>query len=354
MSIEWMDNFSQYGVDELNMLDGLWADRISGGAFGPNLVADPDGVSGGLVLNLVSGSMRRVLSTAKTTVGVAFRLWMDQLPISSNQRYQVLQFTDAVNAEQITLLIETTGVISAYRGAGTAAGTLLGSTAVPALVAGAWNHIEMKVLFSQTVGTVGIKVNEVSVLALTGQDTVATALVECSQIKFTGLCYNGDDDECYIKDVIVWNADGSVNNDFMGDLQVVTIVPTSDDTFAGWTSTGANGFSVIDETTPDDADYINAVTPPPAAVVFGLSNLDPDVTVVKGLMTIVRTLKTDAGAANLQIGLTSGASTDNGADRPITTAATYYGDISELDPNTASAWTRTTVDAAKLRVNRTT
>ncbi len=346
MSIEFMDNFSQYGTDETNMEDGIYAEALL-----VILEDDPDGVSGGKVLkvNSTSGVLRRVLSAAKTTVGIGLRLWIPSLPGDATERWQFMVFADTDNSRQITVLVNTTGTISVYRG--TSSGTLLGTTAVPALTAGAWHHVETKVLFSQTIGTVEIRVNEEVVLSLTGQDTCSTANVECSQVRVLAAISTAKN--FYYKDLIVWNGDGSSNNDFLGDVQIVTLLPTADDTFTGWASTGANGFSVIDETTPSDADYITADVTDTTAAVFTLSNLDPDVTSVKGLMTVVRALKSDAGTANLQVGLVSGASTDSGDDRPMTTSATYWTDISELDPNTASAWTRTTVDAAKLSIDRT-
>ena len=354
MAIEWMDNFSQYGTTESYMLNGLWAELLSDNGGTPSLETDPDGVSGGKVIKLYRGNIRRVLSAAKTTVGVGFRYYMTALPVSSALRPQIIQFADADNAVQVTLLVETTGAISVYRGLGQSGGTLLTTTATPVLVAGSWNHIEIKVLFSQTVGTVEVRINEEAVIALTNQDTVSTSLVECSQLRFCATSYNTSNYENgYLKDVLVWNTSGSQNNDFMGDCQIVTILPTSDDTFSGWASTGANGFSVIDETTPDDADYITAEVADTTAAVFALSNLDPDITVVKGLQTVVRALKTDGGTATLQVALNSAGDLDNGDDRPITTSATYWADISELDPDTAAAWTPTTVNAAKLSIDRT-
>ena len=343
MAIEFMDNFSQYGTDESFMGDGIYA-QYSGA-----LSTDPDGVSAGYTFKIDSTStraLRRVLSSAQTTVGVAFRLWMSALPGASNQQPDVLAFSDTANSVQVYLLVETTGILAVYRGS-----TVLGRSSVPVITAGAWNHIEMKVFFSQTVGTVEVRVNGTAKIELTAQDTCNTANVECSQIRFNS---SGVMSTYYIKDLLIWNDSGSLNNDFMGDCQIVSLIPDGDDTLNWTPSTGSTGYDLINETTPDDTDYIAADSTPPAESIFTLSDLDPEVVTVKGLMTFVRALKTDGGTANLQVSLVSGVDEDAGSDRPITVTATTWSDISETDPATAASWTPLSVNAAKLKIDRTT
>lgn len=103
-----------------------------------------------------------------------------------------------------------------------------------------------------------------------------------------------------------------------------------------------------------DMSLISAVTPPPAAYVCELSNLPPDITSVRGLMSIVRAMKSDGGDGSLQVGLISAGNVDLGTDRPITVAQTYYTDICELSPDTGNPWTPPEVDSAQLQINRTT
>ena len=349
MAIEFMDNFSQYGTNESYMLDGVWAELASNNGLSPTLAVDPDGVSTGYVLHATRGTARKVLSSAQTTVGVAFRYWAANLPSSTGDRPQILAFCDANNSPQVSVVLETTGILSVYRGTTT---TLLGSTAVPVLTAGAWSHVETKVLFSQTVGTVEIRVNGAVVLDLDTLDTCNTALVECSQIRIGA--NNSSNSEGYFKDLLIWNDSGSLNNDFMGDCQIVSLIPDGDDSLNWTTSSGTTGFDLINEATPNDSSYISADSTPPAESVFTLSDLEPEVVTVKGLMTFVRALKTDGGTANLQVSMVSGVDEDAGSDRAITVAATTWMDVSETDPATASAWTPISVNAAKLKIDRTT
>jgi hypothetical protein len=341
--LEFADNFSNYGDVESYMTDGLYAELI-----GINLVDDPDGVSTGKVIRTDTVyRLRRVLSSAQTTVGVGFRIWDNALPGSAGESPAIICFNDTDNAVQVMIRLNTDGTLSAYRGAES---TLLGTTATPVITTGSWTHIEVAVTFSQTVGTVEIRINGVPKLELENQDTCQTANVHCAQVRF------GEDSfvsPVHMKDLFIWNGSGSFNNDFLGDVQVVSLRPDSDSSFNWTASTGSTGYNLIDESTPDDTDYISADSTPPAASVFGLSDLNEDVTSVRGLITFTRALKTDGGDAPVQVSLVSNGDEDAGEDRPITVAATFWTDVSETDPDTAAPWTRTGVNAATLKVDRT-
>jgi hypothetical protein len=158
-----------------------------------------------------------------------------------------------------------------------------------------------------------------------------------------------------MKDYVVWDGSGTSNNDFLGSVIVYELFTSADDAFpAGWSSTGADGYSVLDNNPPDDGvSYITADDTPPSAAEFSLTNLPADITSVKGLVTRVRAAKSDGGDGQLQVSLISGASTDAGSDRPITVAQTYWSDVSELDPATTVAWTPSGVNAAVLKIERT-
>ncbi len=345
MSLLFMDNFSNYGSGATGVgksKNGVYADTINDVSF----VVDPDGVSPGLVLACVDTAeeyIRKVLPNgAETTLGIAIRIWPSELPVSNGK--SILKFNNASNSENLALQLNSTGTMSFTRG-----GTVIGTTSVPVVTANAWAHIEVKIFFDQAVGTAELRVNGVTKLALTDQDTCNTALAECSQFKIS----NGTNFNIYFKDLYVWNASGSVNNDFVGDVQVVTLRPDTDISLNWTPSTGTDGSDLIDESTPNDLDYISADSTPPAAFECTLTDLDSEVVVVKGLMMFNRSLKTDGGAANLQTSLVSNSIDADGSDRPITTAATYWMDIVELDPNTAAPWDPIAVNDATLKINRT-
>lgn len=347
MAIVFMDNFSQYGDDETNLLDGLYAE-----AGAVTLSNDPDGLSGGKVIlkgaTAFSGTFRYVLPSTQTTVGLAFRIWMANLPTGSNNEWnQICYFWDTAIASHVAIQVNRSGYLRAVYPGGTT------ETSIPRITAAAWHHLEIKVVCDNASGSVEIRQNGTQVLSVTGVDTQTGTTSTIGNVGFSHDGAGTSDAQMYFKDFIVWDGTGSSNNDFLGDCQVVALLPTSDDSFNWTPSTGTTGYNLIDETTPNDADYISAASAAVASSTFNLSDLDDEVVVVKGLMTVARQLKTDGGAAQSQVNLISGASTDLGADRSITVAATYWTDISELDPATAAAWTPIAVNNVKLEIDRT-
>ena len=156
-----------------------------------------------------------------------------------------------------------------------------------------------------------------------------------------------------IQDIVVWDDKVSVNNSFIGPGRVLTLRPNGD-VSSGWTpSVGSSDSDILDDPIASDAANISAADTLPAAAIVELENLPPDVVSVRAIQTMVRTIKTDGGDANLQVSLLSDGSEDLGADQAVLASYAYNWDISELDPATSAQWTPTAVDLATLKINRT-
>src|SRR5688572_8308960 len=132
------EHFDQYDGDETLMLDGLWAE-LDGVTLSTTRAR-----TGNWSLFISSSDpssatrdARKVCRAALPTQGLAFALWMDELPVDNN--VLGVQFRDFANAAQVSIFIQSAGAVSAYRGGPT--GTLLGNSAIGVLVADAWNHI---------------------------------------------------------------------------------------------------------------------------------------------------------------------------------------------------------------------
>lgn len=360
MAINWMDNFNIYGTDAGNaarMLNGVYADTGR-----TDLPADPDVTATGRVARKfgggLGGDLRKVLPVARTTVGAAARFWLSNLPgvVGVGSCPTFFSFRDQNNVAHVRISLDPSGNIIAYRN--DAAGEVqIGITATPVLVANAWKHMEAKVLIDAAAGTVEVRVEGITVLNLAGIRTssnVGGAIASCLNVAQQS-CQTGGACDLFIKDYIIWDNTTGFNNNFMGSCQVYKIIPDAD-VALNWTpSAGGTGFNLINEVTPDDdGSYISAPAPGiPAAYKCSLSDLPVTVTSVRGVMPIHRSRKTDGGDGNIQIGAISGASTGLGVDRPITTAYTYWWDIFDVDPATAAAWSRVSVNAMNLQINRT-
>lgn len=359
MAVNWMDNFNIYGTDAVRtgrLFNGVYA---SGSWI--DLLVDPDVTAGGgrvlASTNEQYSNLRKVLPVARTTFGVALRLWLNALPVA-NAVANVAAFQDASGNNHIYIVVDTSGYIKAYR-QDIAGPVLLGTSAGPAIIANAWQHIETKVFIDVAVGTVEVRVEGVPVLVVAAGRTssnVAVATATVQNITLLGSLFGGNGVNTYLKDYIVWDTTTAFNNSFMGTCQVYKIIPDAD-VALNWTpfpAAPATGFDKINEVTPDDdTSYISAPFPLPAAYKCSMSDLPVTVTSVRAVMPIHRSRKTDGGDGNLQIGVKSAATTGLGLDRPITTAYTYWWDVFDADPNGGIAWTRLSLNAINLQINRT-
>lgn len=361
MALLWCDGFDHYGT-VARMTDGPYAEVVAGGHWGLSTTNPRTGTYNmrRQAVGTLDAHMRRVLGGAKTTVGLAVVVYMDHLPAAADS-YCLYDFRDAANVAQISICVGTTGTIVVKRGTAATGGgntsTLLGTSSVPVITANAYQHVETMVFFSNTVGTVEVRVNGVTVLSLSGIDTVNTANVECSQVGIqcgcTGLFiqhFVTSD----VDDIFCWDNSGSYNNGFIGDRRVLTLFPNANTATADWTAVGAaTGYECIDEANPnDDTDYISASTVGNVSQ-FGLQNLPSGISVVNAVVMVERARKTEAGTANTKVSVVSGASSAAGADKPLTEIYTYRQDVFQTDPVSAAPFTPTDVNNLQFKVERT-
>lgn len=349
MTIQWADDFKGYGTDPTFMRDGLYLHA------GCGLTEDPDpNASGPVVLFENFGdSLRRGLSGSRSTVGMAARYWFPDIHATS---VVFARLEDVLQVSHCGLAVDSVGKLQVWNGSPAGGGTMLGQTASPVIGANSWNHIEIKAFADATdpnpLGTVEVRVNGVVKLALTNKNTGT----EWSQIEWApnDIVHGNADLHFYLKDVVVWDTLGTQNNNFLGTVQVIGRTPNVD-VLTGWTpASGVNQYAMIDNSPPLDAtEFLTAINPPPGPSSFGLSALPADVTSVKALITQCRVRNTDGGDGSFRASLLSGALTADGANRPMTSAFTYYEDVQELDPATAGVWSPAAATAAKLKINRT-
>jgi len=354
MALLWCDGFDHYGTSTAKMLDGVYAEvgtSASISTLNPRTGANHLRINGGS--GQAATFVRRVLGGAKTTVGLGAVFYLTALPTGNNCQ-RIFGYADATNATQLGIVIQSTGTIEAWRGV-PGSGTSLGATSSPVVVASAYQHIEAVVLFSQTVGTVEVRVNGVTVLSVSGVDTCNTALTECSQVYIGGAANGTQTDKThYIDDLFCYDNTSSYNNTFIGDRRVLTLFPDANTATADWTAVGAaTGYECIDEASPDDdTTYITAAT---VGLVsqFGLQNLPGGISVINAVVMVERARKTEAGTANTQVSVVSGASTTAGADKALTEIYTYRQDVFQIDPASAAPFTPSEVDALQFKVART-
>lgn len=377
MALIWADFPSGqkglYGTDKDNMLDGTpWIGHPYEAFAGfQDLTTDPDPLVGsdGVVFGFGAYNLYPVMSTlglpsVQSTVGISFRLWMKHLPLSTSHGTARWEFRTNAGLLVAVLVVAPNGSIAAYEMVGDApetspyGGTLIGTSA-PVIGANTYHQIETKIVRDASAGTLDVEVDGNSVLSLTSQAFGSNdiAIVAIGSTDGSGTEDDARNGQCYYKDLVIWDGTGTSNNDFIGPgYSVRHLIPDGDQSLNWATSTGSTGYNLVDEgdTGPDDADYIEADATPPAANIFTMTDLPADVTSIKGMVLVGRMRKTDGATAQVQMGLSpNGSNWDDGADREITTAFSYWHDISEVSPATAVAWTPTEVNNLQFRINRT-
>jgi hypothetical protein len=359
MTIQWADDFSRYGIGAGStafMLDGLPYGNIGSGASGGRVEASPDPNDEGqraFKIGTDGNNWPRDFRTALPTVvsgtaGVAFRAWLDNLPTTTSQRCALVGFQRA-NGDYIAYVrVEQNGALTVQARVGDVLTEIFNSIN-PIVQPRSFNHFEL--VHNRATGEGEVYVNGVLRVSYTGVDTADNIAF----INITNRSGTLPGVPMWVKDFLIWDGTGSQNNTVAGTVIVRRLKPNADNTLGGWVpNTGATGFNLLAKDTPNDATYLAGDDTPPAPMAFDLENLPPDITSVRALVSVTRMRKVDGGDANVQTALSpDNVNWDDGADRPITSAFSYYFDVSELDPASATPWAPTAVDTALLRIDRT-
>lgn len=342
-----MDSFDIYGPGTggaTKMLDGVYAElqaatpettQVRTGTYA--LAMDNPGAA---------EFFRRIFGGNKTTVAYGLALYLDDLPVSGASLY-LAKFLNGAGTAVCTVTVDTAGAIQVRTGL--ESGTVRGTSA-PVIVASAWQHVEIKALFSATVGACEVRVNGVTVLNLSNINTDGAAGGVASNM---ACGHSSGGVVMYVDDIYCWDTTGSYNTDFIGDKKAYALFPNADTTVADWIpDTGVVGYSRINEATPLDTSYVQSDTAGDVSE-YNFDDLPGTVSAIAAVQFDPRMIKTDAGVNTVQTAIVSGASSASGAAHTLTASATYYSDIFEQDPDTSTAWTRTGVNNAIARITRT-
>lgn len=288
------------------------------------------------------------------TFGCGFHFYSDSWSTGSVSNIPaILGFCIGSNPSIKTLGVSSTGQLS-WRN-GNANDTSLGDSGSNVLSTNTLYHIEVKILFHATAGTVDVRVNGVSFMSLSG---IATLPTSATHLVFSPLGYavNAQDNtkSFYYANLYIWDATGSINNTFFGERTVQTIYPNADTATAAWTkSTGSNGYDLINDV-PDNpgSNYLESSTLNDASV-FDMASLSNTNVQIIGIQTIVKAEKTDAGTGGIQVGPRISSTDDLSANQNVSQSTyRHFSKVSELNPATGLPWTVSDIAAVQLKVVR--
>lgn len=362
MAILWADGFDHYGsgtTGRTNMLRGAWSAATSSEVSIQTSSPTARTGLGSLQTNTPATSnpalATRSLPTGKTALGVAMGLYRGSLPDTGNvagfcfgsAAFDGGNFT---SGRIVTVTINADGSLNVYLG--NSAGTLLDVTNPGTIVAGSWNHVEAYLVISTTLGYVEIRVNGETVSALSELNTGSD---ECTLLAFGKMRGVSNGGITHWDDIIAWDTQGGVNDDFLGAARVYTTYPAGDLSPFDWAVVGAaSGAAAVDDTTPDDdTTYIGASEVGEEAR-FSMPTLPDDVAGILGIWVPLLGKQEEAGITEVVVSMVSDVSgEDVGPTITLTTSYTYRGSMFELNPNGDEPWTKATFEAASLMVERT-
>ena len=247
--------------------------------------------------------------------------------------------TDVVANCQGRVIVNADGTIALHRGDGT---TLL-ATSTLSLLPNVFYYIEVKHIILNAGGTFEVRVNGAVWVTFTG-DTQHTANATANIINLNSSSGQTEDfDDLYIND-----GQGSVNNDYLGEVQIEYLACNADGNSEQWTPSAGSNFQNVDEAAPDDDTTYNSPSTEGNKDTFGIANISLAAATIPAIQVIIRARKESAGTANIQRVYRSGGSENNGASfNPSTSYATQL-EIMETDPIAVGAWTIANLNASEF------
>lgn len=293
-----------------------------------------DGRTGGygvLLGNIVEKSFP---NTSEVIIGFAMYLG------SLNDSLPILKFEDGVTS-QLSIRCTTDGSIKAYRGSS----TLLGSSSPGVCVVGQWDYIEFKVVFNGTTGSVEAVLNGTTVLTLTGINTISTANAYFNNIILDDVIYR-------IDDLYVCDTTGTVNNDFLGDVTITALYPTSDGTNSDFTpSSGVDNYLMVDDPQITNGTTYNISETVGHKDSFGMTTSAAEGDIL-GVQIAMIAGSATGGVINAQTLMISGGTPTEtlGTSTGLSVTPATLLEIYDEEPVDSATWTNAIINASEFGV----
>lgn len=246
----------------------------------------------------------------------------------------ILTFYDLTGVQSYLRVNGTTHKLEYVR----ANGTVLGTGTVT-IQPQSWVYLEVKVTFHSTAGSVEVRVNGTTDILATNVATQSTAGAYTNRIKWCGT------DGQYVDDIYVADTEGTINNDFMGDVKVEAVVPNGAGSTTDFTPSTGSNWENVDDVPPDDDTTYNASATPGDIDTLALGSLVTTTGTVKGIQVTNRWRKDDAGSRSARRVIRVGTTDYEGDVVTLTDDYVSATDVIEQNPDTSAAWSIADVNA---------
>lgn len=338
MTVEFADGFEDWTSISGEYQNVIGSPTVSAGV----------GRRGGSAL-VLNGAMAvgRSLVTPRTEIFASIALY----PTDSGSASTIFMGFYSGATAQISLVLNASNTIEVRRGA--ESGTLLGSSSAGAMPTAQYSHAIVRVVVSDTVGVVQIRLNgsDTPAVNLTGVDTNnGAAAVSVSEIRL-GARAGGAARVGRYDDFVINNTDGSIANSWIGDTRVDSYFQNSNgdsSQFVGSDGNSTDNYQLVGGAAPNGTDYVQSSTVNDEDL-YGFQDMIHTPTTIFGVLVAASALKDDAGSRSFRtLAKSGGTKVDNGADFVLSTSRTRYLGAFETDPNTSVAWTKSGLSAAQF------
>ncbi|WP_113155957.1 hypothetical protein [Nitratireductor sp. OM-1] len=279
-------------------------------------------------------------------VGSSFWLKVESYPYGHGY-CNIIQFREG-STSHICLDLDDKGFLQFVRGGSSSVSPIFNRP----LDLNVWYHVEVRVLVSDATGEVEVRINGETWGAASGLDTQygGTGVLDNVAL-FCSVSSSSSRQGVYVGDSwVVWDTQGTTNNDWLGDVEVLTSLPSGDDTPGTWVANTGALWEAIDEADPDgDTTYISSSTLDDAATfTMGALPVTPERVLAVSSQVLAR--KDDSGPRSIAHGVVSGAVEALSEDQSLGLTYGLTTVVFEQDPATAAPWTGAAAQAVKTKV----
>lgn len=239
--------------------------------------------------------------------------------------------------EHLELRVNVAGKLFVDRGS-----TNLGESDTP-MHLNDWTYIEFKATIADT-GSFEVRMDGKTVMSDGSVDTRQGANAEIDLIGiYRAVSQAEEHDDLYLLD-----DQGLTNTDFLGDIQIETMVPDADGNRNDFTRVGGglNNFEAVDDgDTPDDDTTYNHSATLDDAELYGHAAMTASFDTVFALQVRNHYRKENAGDRQVRSLIRSNTNEAEGSAKVLSVDWRYGDDIFETDPQGGGAWTETRINA---------
>jgi hypothetical protein len=276
-----------------------------------------------------TGTLTKTIpATSKLTVGFAF---CDNNASGGGQFSCLSLASNAGASTQLHMeYAGSTGLMKVYLGSSTT--TLLGTTATAIPQHVNWGYVEIQATLSATVGTVKVRINggPTNEINFTG-NTEAAAFATFDTVVFQN--------SFVFDDIYLADGTGTVNNDFLGNVRVIPLVPAGVGAHAQFTPSTGSNWSCVDALPIQNTTHVSAASGSGDEDAYALSTLPYNPASVVGVQTNMSALQSGGTVTGKNL-LHVGSSDFVGAAHSVSQSGQlWFGDVWDKNPSSNAAWT---------------